>query len=169
MYWKCSNPNCHGNRRDKVAPRTTCIKNVKFKIIEIRTGCQYVDTFTTTKPNGQCQTFDWATCGPRVGHSWPSSGMSASKKRTSVTFANLQACQHARNFGLFSYASACIDSFCCIYVGWWEQPTLISENNQSVEQHSLKTKNVSFFEDTKNRPTIITLLRLNHHIDFRCD
>jgi len=24
-----------------VALKTTCIKNVKFKIIEIRTGCQY--------------------------------------------------------------------------------------------------------------------------------
>jgi len=30
-----------GNRRDKVALRTTCIKNVKFKIIKIRTSCQY--------------------------------------------------------------------------------------------------------------------------------
>jgi len=29
-------------RRDKVAVRTTCIKNIKFKIIKIRTGCQYV-------------------------------------------------------------------------------------------------------------------------------
>jgi len=37
----CSNPSCNGNRRDKVALRTTCIKNVKFKIIKIRTGCQY--------------------------------------------------------------------------------------------------------------------------------
>jgi len=33
------NPNCNGNRRDKVALKTTCIKNVKFKIIKIRTGC----------------------------------------------------------------------------------------------------------------------------------
>jgi len=29
-------------RRDIVALRTTCIKNVKFKIFKIRTGCQYV-------------------------------------------------------------------------------------------------------------------------------
>jgi len=28
-----------------VALRTTCIKNVKFKIIKIRTGCQYVGYF----------------------------------------------------------------------------------------------------------------------------
>ena len=41
MYWKRSNPNCNGNRRDKVALRSTCVKNVKFKIITIRTGCQY--------------------------------------------------------------------------------------------------------------------------------
>jgi len=26
MYWKCSNPNCNDNRRDKVAMRTTCIR-----------------------------------------------------------------------------------------------------------------------------------------------
>jgi len=25
MYWKRSNPNCNGNRRDKVTLRTTCI------------------------------------------------------------------------------------------------------------------------------------------------
>jgi len=43
--WKCSNPNCNGNRRDKVALRTTCIKNVKFKIIETRTVCQYAGDF----------------------------------------------------------------------------------------------------------------------------
>jgi len=29
-------------RRDKVALRTICIKNVKFKIIKITTGCQYM-------------------------------------------------------------------------------------------------------------------------------
>jgi len=45
----------------------------------------------------------------------------------------------------------------------------LSENNQSTELYFIKTKNVSFFEDTKNGPTIITLLPLNHHIDFRCD
>jgi len=28
-------------RRDKVTLGTTCIKNMKFKIIEIRTNCQY--------------------------------------------------------------------------------------------------------------------------------
>jgi len=45
MYCKSSNPNCNGNRRDKVALRTTRIKNVKFKIIKIRTGCQYAGYF----------------------------------------------------------------------------------------------------------------------------
>jgi len=30
------------NRHDKLALKTTCIKNVNFKIIKIRTGCQYV-------------------------------------------------------------------------------------------------------------------------------
>jgi len=64
MYRKCPNPNCNGNRRDKVALRTTCNRNVKFKIIKIRTGCQYVRCFYFGEnPN-------WAACGPRVGHSW---------------------------------------------------------------------------------------------------
>jgi len=40
MYWKCSNPNCNGNRRDKVSLRTACIKNFKLKITKTRTGCQ---------------------------------------------------------------------------------------------------------------------------------
>ena len=42
-------PNCNGNRRDKVALRNTCIKNVIFKIIRIRTGCQYVGYFYYSK------------------------------------------------------------------------------------------------------------------------
>jgi len=41
MHWKRLNLNCNGKERcDKVALRTTCI-NVKFKIIKIKTGCQY--------------------------------------------------------------------------------------------------------------------------------
>jgi len=40
MYWKRSNPNCNVNRRDKVALRTVCIKNAKYKIIEY-VGCFY--------------------------------------------------------------------------------------------------------------------------------
>jgi len=42
MYRKRSNPKCNGNRRDEVALRTTCTKNVTFKIIKIRTGCHRV-------------------------------------------------------------------------------------------------------------------------------
>ena len=34
-------PGTH-HRRDKVARRATCIKNVEFKIIKARTVCQYV-------------------------------------------------------------------------------------------------------------------------------
>jgi len=41
MYCKRSNPNCNGNRHDKAALSTTCIKNVKLKINKRRTGCQY--------------------------------------------------------------------------------------------------------------------------------
>jgi len=39
---KVLNPICNGNRRDKVALKTTCLKNVKFKIIKTWTGCQCV-------------------------------------------------------------------------------------------------------------------------------
>jgi len=63
MYWKRSHPNCNGNRRDKVALRTICIKNDKFQIIKIRTGCQYVGYFYYSK------NLNWAACGPLVGHS----------------------------------------------------------------------------------------------------
>jgi len=42
IYSKRSNPNCNGDRRDKMVLRTTCIKNVNFKIIKTRSGCQYV-------------------------------------------------------------------------------------------------------------------------------
>jgi len=57
------NPNCNGDRVDKVALRTTCIKNVKFKIIKVRTGCQYVGYFFCS------ENLNWASCGPRVQHS----------------------------------------------------------------------------------------------------
>jgi len=45
MYSKRSNPHRNGDRRDKVALRTTCIKRAKSKSIKIRTGCQYVGYF----------------------------------------------------------------------------------------------------------------------------
>jgi len=61
MHWKCSNPNCNGSRREKVALKTTWIK---FKIIKIRTGCQYVGYFYYS------ENLNWAVDGPRVGHSW---------------------------------------------------------------------------------------------------
>jgi len=63
MYWKRSHPNCNGNRRDKVALRTTCTKNDKFTIIKIRTGCQFAGYFCYSKNQ------NWAACGPLVGHS----------------------------------------------------------------------------------------------------
>jgi len=43
--WKRLNPNYNGNRCRKVELKTTCIKNVKFKIIKIRIGCQYIAYF----------------------------------------------------------------------------------------------------------------------------
>ena len=66
MYRKRSNPNCNGTRRNKVALKTTCIKKVKFNIIKIRTGCQYIGHFLQRKPKlGRTK----PSTGPRVGHS----------------------------------------------------------------------------------------------------
>ena len=57
----CSNPNCSGSRRDKVALRTTCIKDVKFKSIKIRTACQHVRKFYCNK------NLNWAAHNLRLG------------------------------------------------------------------------------------------------------
>jgi len=46
-------------RRDKVSQRTCC-KNVKFKIIKIRTGCHYLY---------YSENLHWTACGPRFGYS----------------------------------------------------------------------------------------------------
>jgi len=51
----------NGNRRDKVPLRTTCIKNVKFKIIKTTTGCQYVGYFYYS------ENLNWAAQNPRLG------------------------------------------------------------------------------------------------------
>jgi len=37
------------NKRDKLALKTTCIKNVNFKLIKIRIGCQYIGYSATPK------------------------------------------------------------------------------------------------------------------------
>jgi len=56
-----SNPNSKGNRRDKVALKTTCIKNVKFKFIKMGTGCQDVGHFYYSENLiWAAQIFDWA-------------------------------------------------------------------------------------------------------------
>jgi len=71
MYWKRPNPNYHGKQRNKVALKTTCIKNVKFKIIKIRTGCEYVRCFYHSENISWAEkNFDCATCWLWVGHSW---------------------------------------------------------------------------------------------------
>ena len=63
--WKLSYPNCNGNRRAKVALRTTCIKNVKFKIIKIRTDWQYVGYFYYS------ENLHWAAQNLRLGRMRP--------------------------------------------------------------------------------------------------
>jgi len=65
MYRKCLNLNCNGNRRDKVALRTTGIKNVKFKIIKIRTGCEYAGYFYCT------ENLNWAAQNLRLARMRP--------------------------------------------------------------------------------------------------
>ena len=59
------------NRRDKVALKTSWIKNVNFKIIKIRTGCHFIGYFHFSEnANWAAQNFDCATCGPRIWYSW---------------------------------------------------------------------------------------------------
>jgi len=54
-----------------VALKTNCIKNVKFRIIKIRTGCQHMGyIYYSQNLNWAAKNFNWAAWGPRVGHSW---------------------------------------------------------------------------------------------------
>jgi len=48
MYWKRSNPNCNGNRRDKVVPRTTCIKISNWRLWKYGQVAGGVQTIETT-------------------------------------------------------------------------------------------------------------------------
>jgi len=48
-----------------VALRTTYIKNVKFKIIKTRIGCQCVGyLYYSENKNWAAENLDWAACGP---------------------------------------------------------------------------------------------------------
>jgi len=69
MHKMRSNPNCNGDRRDKVALRTTCTKNVKFKIIKIRTGCQYVRYFYYS------ENVNWVSQNLRLGRGLDTAGL----------------------------------------------------------------------------------------------
>jgi len=65
MNWKRSNPNCNGSRRDKVALKSTCIKNVTFKFIKIGTGCQYMAYFYFR------ENLNWVSQSRRLGRMRP--------------------------------------------------------------------------------------------------
>jgi len=70
MCWMRLNPNCNDNRCAKVTLKTTRMKNVKLKIVKIRTDCQYTGYFNYSENlNWAAQNLRWAACG-RVGHSW---------------------------------------------------------------------------------------------------
>jgi len=60
--WAYGNLPASSYRRDKVALRNTYIKNIKFKIIKVKTGCQYVGYLHNS------ENLNWAACGPRVRH-----------------------------------------------------------------------------------------------------
>jgi len=44
----------------KVALQTNCIKIFKFRIIKVRTGCQYIGYIYYS------ENLNWAACGPRI-------------------------------------------------------------------------------------------------------
>ena len=87
-----------------------------------------------------------------------------------MKIASMYTYQHAQDSGCFSCAVVFISSFYYAYAGL-KRPILIqlSENSSSAELQFLMRKNFIFFEGTKNDPTIITLLPLNHRMDCRCD
>ena len=65
MSWKRSNPNCNG---DKVKLRTTCNKNVTFKIIKIRTS-RHVAYYYYSK------NLNWASTGCMQNHGLDIAGL----------------------------------------------------------------------------------------------
>ena len=89
------------------------------------------------------------------------------QKRTSKQ--HLQACihQHVR-FWAFLYSMRQRSSIILIVVesnqDWFRYRKIPNRSNPIFEE-----ENFSFFEDSKNGPTTITLLSLNHCIDFRGD
>jgi len=60
-----TNPNGNVNRGDKAAMRTTCNKNIKFKIIKKRTSYQYVGYFYYS------ENLNWAAQNLRLGRMRP--------------------------------------------------------------------------------------------------
>jgi len=58
------NHNRNGNSCDKVALKTTCNKNDKFKVIKTRTGYQYVGYFWYSENRNR------AAKKPRLGRMW---------------------------------------------------------------------------------------------------
>ena len=74
-HWLASKPNCSSNRCDKVALKTTCIKNVKFKIIKIRTGCQDVGYLYYSK------NLNWSTKNRRLGRGLDIAGLKQTVER----------------------------------------------------------------------------------------
>jgi len=55
-------------KHGKVALKTTCIKNVKFKTFKIKTDCQNTDwLYCSENLNWAAH---WTACSPWAGHSW---------------------------------------------------------------------------------------------------
>ena len=79
MYWKRWNPNCSGKRRDKVALKTTCVQNVKFMIIKIKTGYLYIDIYVGYFYYSQ--DLNWAAQNLRLGRGSDIGGIEGSTHR----------------------------------------------------------------------------------------
>jgi len=69
MYCKRQILTAIGIRRDKVVLKMTCIKDVKFKIVKIRTGCQYIGYSYYSK------NLNWAAQNLRLGHGLDIAGL----------------------------------------------------------------------------------------------
>ena len=74
MYWKRSNPNCNCNRSDLSGTEDHLQQKCQIQDYQNKDKLSAMQgTFTAAKTwTGPHKIFDWAACGPWVGHSCPS-------------------------------------------------------------------------------------------------
>jgi len=108
MFWKRSNPNRNGSRRDKVALRTTYNKNVKFKIIKIRAVYQYVGYFYYS------QNLNWAAKKLRLDRGLDIAGLAHLGKCSWIDVVQMFA--NFRGFYILHAKAKSKNYFCVFFI-----------------------------------------------------